>query len=229
MPSAIRSIRSASAWLLTRLALGAVALGFMGRVVDRMRSRSRAAGEGRAAARSVLPSLLDLHPDATQAPRRPVGVRAVPIEHIVGTMRHPSQNTADFLPLPFLRGENWRARWQRIIRAHDRLETLPPVELVQVGDEYFVADGHNRVAAARRVGAVDVDADVTQLLVPGVAQPDGSPLDAASLVGSDSVRAAARGRLSRTVEQRSAEDMVSRQDLLREPEVADDDPPPAAP
>ena len=97
-----------------------------------------------------------------------MGLRAVPIDRIVGTMRHPSQNTADFRPLPGLRGRNWEARWLRINRAMNRLETLPPVELVQAGDDYYVVDGHNRVAAARRAGAVDIDADVTQLILPGV-------------------------------------------------------------
>jgi hypothetical protein len=66
----------------------------------------------------VLPSLYDRYPGATAALRRPRGLRVVPIERIVGTARHPSQNTADFLPLPHLRGRNWRARWDRIRRAN---------------------------------------------------------------------------------------------------------------
>jgi hypothetical protein len=107
----------------------------------------------------------------------------------------------------------------------ERLETLPPVDLVQVGDEYFVADGHNRVAAARQVDAVDIDADVTQLIVPGVSPSGSASLDPASLIGSDSVRQAARGRLSRTVEQRTAADHISRTDLLRDEPDEPDAPP----
>ena len=116
----------------------------------------------------ILPSLYDRYPAATTALRRPRGLRVVPIERIVGTARHPSQNTADFLPLPHLRGRNWRERWNRIRKANDQLSVLPAVELLQVGDDYYVADGHNRVAAARRAGAVAVDGDVTELVVPGV-------------------------------------------------------------
>jgi hypothetical protein len=114
-----------------------------------------------------------------------------------------------------LRGRNWLARWQRINRAMDRLETLPAVELVQVGDEYFVADGHNRVAAARLAGALETDADVTQLILPGVTRPGQATLDASSLIGASEVRQAAAGRQSRTLEVRDAVDEVSRQDLLR--------------
>ena len=215
MRSAIRTLRSLGGWLVARLAVLVVVAGFVGRAIEQVRRRRREAVEDWAAGRRTLPSLFEAHPEATRAPRRPLGVTTVPIDRIVGTMRHPSQNTADFLPLPELRGENWRARWQRITSANDRLEALPPVDLFQVGDEYYVADGHNRVAAARAAGAVDIDAAVTQLLVPGTSASV-AEFDAASLIGSDTVRQAGIGRLSRTVEQRPSADRLSRQDLLRE-------------
>jgi hypothetical protein len=177
--------------------------------------RHRRGAERARAERALLPSLFDDHPSAGSAPRRRVGLKTVPIERIVGTTRHPSQNMADFRPLPRLRGRNWRARWQRINRAVDRLETLPAVDLVQVGDDYYVADGHNRVAAARRAGAIDIDADVTQLIVPGVTRPGQATIDATSLVGASELRRAATGGQSRTVERRDAVDEVSRRDLLR--------------
>ena len=180
--------------------------------------RVRAAWQRRGAEgrndRGVLPSLYDRHPTAGVAPRRRVGLQAVDLDRIVGTMRHPSQNTGDFLPLPHLRGRNWEGRWQRITRATDTLARLPPIDLTQVGDEYYVTDGHNRVAAARRLGAQEIDADVTQLLVPGVERPPGqATLDAGTLIGAAEVRQAGEGRQSRTVEQRSATDAYSRRDL----------------
>jgi hypothetical protein len=208
-------------WLLARASIVLIAAALAGRAWDAWKRRGRENAGRRRAEREPLPSLFDVHPAARTAPRRRIGVRTVPIDRILGTMRHPSQNTGDFRPLPGLRGRNWTARWQRINRALDRLEILPPVELVQVGDDYFVADGHNRVAAARRAGGVDIDADVTQLLVPGVTRPGQASLDASSLVGTAEVRQAAAGRQSRTVEQRDALDEVSRRDLLR----ADDERP----
>jgi hypothetical protein len=39
--------------------------------------------------------------------------------------------------------------------------TLPPVELIQVGDVYFVRDGHHRISVARAFGQEHVDAEVT--------------------------------------------------------------------
>jgi hypothetical protein len=207
-------------WLLARASVVLVLAALAGRVWDAWRRHGRESVARRRAERELLPSLYDGHPGASTAPRRRIGLRAVPTDRIVGTLRNPSRNTGDFLPLPELRGKNWEARWQRINRAMDRLETLPAVELVQVGDDYYVADGHNRVAAALRAGALEVDADVTQLVLPGVTHPGQATLDASSLVGTAQVRQAAAGRQSRTVEQRDAADEVSRHDLLR----ADDEP-----
>lgn len=210
--SFLAALRGAGRRLLQLALLFAI----VGRVRRALRHRRQEAAEQRRSERDVLPSIYDLHPGAGAAPRRRLGLRSVPLDRIVGTMRHPSQNTADFLPLPHLRGTNWQSRWQRITRATDRLERLPPVELVQVGDDYFVVDGHNRIGAAGRAGALEIDADVTQLLLPGVTRPGQATLDASALIGADEVRQAAQGRLSRTVEQRSAADDLSRRELLGE-------------
>jgi hypothetical protein len=203
MSFVLAAARRVAGRLLVILAVFAV----LGRAVASWRRR----GE-----RPVLPSLYDRYAGAGAAPRRRIGLRSVPLDRIVGTMRHPSQNTADFLPLPRLRGENWHARWQRITRATDGLAVLPPVELVQAGDEYFVVDGHNRVAAALLAGAAEIDADVIQLVLPGVTQPGQATLDASSLIGAEEVRQAGQGRRSRTVEQRLATDDLSRRELLGE-------------
>ncbi|HEX7172932.1 MAG TPA: hypothetical protein VF365_10035 [Candidatus Limnocylindria bacterium] len=213
LPGAVRRILARGSIILLLSALA-------GRLRQAIRGRRGAPKGRRAAERGVLPSLFERHPEASRAPRRAIGLRSVALDRIVGTMRHPSQNTADFLPLPRLRGENWRGRWQRIVRATDRLATLPPIELVQVGDEYYVADGHNRVAAARRAGALEIDADVTQLLVPGVTRPAPLSFDAGSLYGAEEVRQAAGGRLSRTVERRPTGDFLTRRDLVREADEA---------
>jgi hypothetical protein len=38
---------------------------------------------------------------------------------------------------------------------------LPPVELVQIGDFYFVRDGHHRISVARAMGQEHIEAEVT--------------------------------------------------------------------
>lgn len=211
-PRPLRPLLSFLRHVGTRLTVLLLVAAVFGRARDAWQRRARES----AVERANLPSIFDAHPAATRAPRRRIGLRSVPLERIVGTMRHPSQNTSDFLPLPSLRGQNWRGRWQRIQGATDRLTVLPPVELVQVGEEYYVVDGHNRVAASLMVGAAEIDADVTQLLLPGVTRPGQATLDASSLIGAEAVRQAGQGRLTRTVEQRRPTDELSKRDLLGE-------------
>ena len=153
----------------------------------------------RVSAKEPLPSLYDEHPEARRAARRELGLRIVPLDEICGTaVEGPDQRGGDFLPLPQFRGPNWEGRWQRIRNAVDRLEILPPVSLVKFGDRYWVVDGHNRVAAALRAGQVGIDADVTELRLPGMAA-EPPPATVAPVLGeSRLLRAAGSGRLSAT-------------------------------
>ena len=170
-------------------------------------------------ARDQLPSLFDRHPEALSGSRHPRGLEIVPLESIVGTARHPSQNTVDFLPLPQLRGRNWDSRWQRVQRATSKLAVLPPVELLKLGDEYWVVDGHNRIAAALQNGAAAVDADVTELLPPGTSATSHLGSAPTALVGSEELRQAGEGRLSaRSEVQRGG---PSRVELARNAEEAE--------
>jgi hypothetical protein len=159
---------------------------------------------------SILPSLYDRYPHASSATRRMRGLQIVPVERIVGTTRHPSQVTDEFLPLPELRGQNWRSRSQRIRAAVDRLAVLPPVDLIKVGDDYFVTDGHNRVAAAREAGMVGIDADVTELIIPGVAADPAPESSTTSLLENRTLRDAGAGRLSPTAERHLVDDLEMR-------------------
>jgi hypothetical protein len=56
-----------------------------------------------------------------------------------------------------------RSRWERIAAAQRRGEPLPPVSLYQVGELYFVRDGHHRVSVAKSLGRMDIDAYVTEV------------------------------------------------------------------
>jgi hypothetical protein len=53
-------------------------------------------------------------------------------------------------------------RWKRIDRAFHWGEDLPPVELYEIGEAYFVVDGHHRVSVARYHGVPIVEAAVAE-------------------------------------------------------------------
>jgi hypothetical protein len=149
----------------------------------------------RAVSPEPVANLYELYPDARNASPRELGLRFIPIEDIRGTaVAGHAQRGTDFLPLRQFRGDNWQGRWQRILEANERLQPLPPVDLVKFDGAYWVVDGHNRVAAALRYNGAGVDAMVTEL-VPLDSQLSERPTHLLSLIGeSQEMRAAAEGR-----------------------------------
>jgi hypothetical protein len=146
-------------------------------------------------AQEPLRYLYDVHPEARDASPRELGIRTIDVDQIAGTaVGGVTQRGGDFLPLKPFRSPNWQARWQRIRAAQDRLAVLPPIDLLRFGDEYWVLDGHNRVAAALYAGQVGIDANVVEL-VPLGGHPSERPDDlAAVLTGSLALRTAGEGR-----------------------------------
>jgi hypothetical protein len=51
-------------------------------------------------------------------------------------------------------------RWVNIATAIKLDVTLPPVELIQVGDVYYVRDGHHRISVAKSFGQIVIEAEV---------------------------------------------------------------------
>ncbi|HXG25449.1 MAG TPA: hypothetical protein VNL94_01150 [Candidatus Binatia bacterium] len=149
--------------------------------------------------RTPLENLFDVHPEARRAPRRELGVMTIPVSRIRGTaVEGPPQRGGDFLPLPFLKSTNWQARWQRLRQAQDRLAVLPPIDVLQTHDGYWVVDGHNRVALALYGNQDDIDADVTHVHLPGTTDDDVRVGSLASVLEeSRQLRAVGQGRLTR--------------------------------
>jgi hypothetical protein len=61
-------------------------------------------------------------------------------------------------------------RWLSVARALEKGVALPPVELIQLGDRYFVRDGHHRISVARAMRQDEIEATVTVLEL-GAASP----------------------------------------------------------
>ena len=145
-------------------------------------------------AKQPLASLYELYPEARLASPRELGLRFVPLEEIRGTaVAGAAQRGSDFLPLKPFRGGNWEARWRRILLANERLIPLPPVDLVKFDGEYWVVDGHNRVASAFYANGAGLDAMVTEL-VPLDGQTSEQPSSLLSFFPeAGEMRAAAQG------------------------------------
>lgn len=91
----------------------------------------------------------------------PLGVRPIRVKRIVGSAGKARLIGPDFLPLG--RGPA-QANYQDILRVMKTGETLPPIAVYQLGNRYFVIDGHTRVAAAKALDIDFLDADVTEAL-----------------------------------------------------------------
>ncbi|MBN2549972.1 MAG: hypothetical protein JXB15_12490 [Anaerolineales bacterium] len=91
-----------------------------------------------------------------------IGFRQVPIDKICGSMGRYHDFDRAFLPLQ----RRTRDRWISVDLAHYEAVPLPPVELYQIGDIYFVKDGNHRVSVARERGQDYVDAYVIEIDTP---------------------------------------------------------------
>ena len=84
-------------------------------------------------------------------------LRMVALDQIVGTLEPTISFDASFRPA----SELLRARWQRIALAHRQGIALPPIDVLQHRDGYYVTDGRHRVSVARALGLREIEAWVT--------------------------------------------------------------------
>ena len=87
--------------------------------------------------------------------------REIPVAQIVGSVE-PARSQdfdAEFRP----RNPHLKERWLNVAARRQAGRALPPVDLVQVGERYFVVDGHHRVSVERALGHSMIPAYVTRL------------------------------------------------------------------
>ena len=99
------------------------------------------------------------------------GSRTVPINRIKGSEGQSGDFDCDFNPM------NTRTmdRWVSVTVARTCGDALPLIELIQLGEDYFVRDGHHRISVARAFGEAYIDAMITVLeLEPISARYQGS-------------------------------------------------------
>lgn len=98
------------------------------------------------------------------------GLVDVPLDRIVGSVGRPHEFNRAFLP----RKSALRQRWEEVEELVEGSVGFPPVQLYQVGDVFFVVDGHHRVSVERSIGAPTIEAQVKEFLSPVSLGPDAS-------------------------------------------------------
>jgi hypothetical protein len=89
-----------------------------------------------------------------------LGLRTIRLDAVVGTVDSRRDFDRRFRPTT----GRVRERWERLALAQRRGESIPPIDVYQVGDLYFVQDGHHRVSIAMATRQRTIDAYVTRVL-----------------------------------------------------------------
>jgi nucleotide-binding universal stress UspA family protein len=103
----------------------------------------------------------------------PRGLQDIPLDAIVGSVGRYADFTRRFLP----RRDSDKNRWARVKAKVTDMEGLPPIEVYQIGEAYFVQDGNHRVSVARELGATHIQAYVTEVHTKVPLSPDDQPDD----------------------------------------------------
>jgi hypothetical protein len=90
------------------------------------------------------------------------------LDKIVGSVNRFEDFDRRFLP----RNQRTMGRWKWIDRAWHNETGLPPIEVIRVGDIYFVKDGNHRVSVARQHGQEFIDAEVVEEHLRAPLSPD---------------------------------------------------------
>ena len=144
----------------------------MAAIGDFHRARRRAAVE------KILARLTDQSAEllSFQEVRQKLGATAraerglwdIPLDGIVGSVDRYDDFTRSFLPLQASDAQ----RWARVEVAASSPSGLPPIEVYQIGEVYFVRDGHHRVSVAREFGATHIQAYVIEVRTKVSLSPD---------------------------------------------------------
>ena len=101
------------------------------------------------------------------------GVQEIPMDRIVGSVGRYKDFTRDFLPKRASDAE----RWARVKAAVIDMRGMPPIEVYQIGEVYFVKDGNHRVSVARQLGTDTISAYVTKVETRVTLHADDDPTE----------------------------------------------------
>ena len=124
----------------------------LGQVVNRLRAEPSDVSE-------ILP-FEEVVAALGRVSQRDLGVQTIPLDSIVGTVdRHTRDFDRAFRPAT----TGVRGRWEGIAAARRRGQSMPPIDVLRVGELHFVQDGHHRVSVARAQGETVIDARVVEV------------------------------------------------------------------
>ena len=101
------------------------------------------------------------------------GVQDIPLAAVRGSEGRADEFDASFRPVR----RELKARWARVDDLVQQGVTMPPVDVYQLGELYFVKDGHHRVSVARHLGWDTIPAHVIEVRTRAPLDPGADPQD----------------------------------------------------
>ncbi len=87
------------------------------------------------------------------------GQQEIPLEKIIGSVARYDDFTRSFFP----KKDTDEERWAEVKAAVNDMVGMPPIDVYQLGDAYFVQDGNHRVSIARQLNSKTISAYVTEI------------------------------------------------------------------
>lgn len=103
-----------------------------------------------------LLDLDDVRRDETVEAMSEGGIQTIEIKRIRGSECRVCDFDSAWLPMRRSAGE----RWAGIFAARKSGRALPAISVIQVGDTYYVRDGHHRISVATVLGELYIEANV---------------------------------------------------------------------
>ena len=87
--------------------------------------------------------------------KRFTGIQNIPVDRIIGTFGREEDFDKNFRPLKKHLRDRWIRAWLQL-----RRDGWTPILVHQVGEYFYVEDGHHRVSVARAMGLIFIEAEV---------------------------------------------------------------------
>ncbi|MBN1836250.1 MAG: ParB N-terminal domain-containing protein [Spirochaetales bacterium] len=99
----------------------------------------------------------------------PVGLRVIEVSRITGSLGKCEELDGRFQPRgrTHRKERHRRTRMDRMFSSFDAGASLPPIDAYLYAGEYYVVDGHRRVASAITAGREFIDANLTEVVLLG--------------------------------------------------------------
>ncbi|MCP4139520.1 MAG: universal stress protein [Chloroflexi bacterium] len=101
------------------------------------------------------------------------GLQEIPLKAIIGSVGRYADFNRNFLPKRNVQSRRW-AKVKSVLRD---LDDMPPIQVYQIGEAYFVLDGNHRVSIARERGLEKMRAYVTEIHTKVPLSPETDPND----------------------------------------------------